>query len=178
MTYYDLCRTSIGWCGVVVSHSAVERIFLAEFERESLLESIVRRFPESRLDTGLCRQAIDFLMRYFEQGACVLPPAKFDSGEATDFQRRVWDITSTVAFGQVRTYGWVAERLGCLKAARAVGGALGRNPLPLIVPCHRIVCSSGHLGGFSATGGSGLKRKLLEHEGITFDVQGRVVGKV
>ena len=70
--------------------------------------------------------------------------------------------------------GW-PDRLGCPGAARAVGTALGRNPLPLIVPCHRVVCSSGRPGGFSATGGSALKRLLLEHEGVGFDSQGRVV---
>jgi methylated-DNA-[protein]-cysteine S-methyltransferase len=80
-----------------------------------------------------------------------------------------------IPFGQVRTYGWIAGQLGRPGAARAVGSALGSNPLPLIVPCHRVVCSNGSLSGFSAPGGQALKRFLLEHEGVVFSTQGRVV---
>ena len=175
MTCYDMCRTPIGWCGVVATRSALRRIFLAEPDRESLLETISGQFPGIREDTAICRQTLDFLTSYFESEACAQPAAQLEPGDATDFQRRVWDVTRTVVFGQVRTYAWVAERIGCPGASRAVGTALGRNPVPLIVPCHRIVRSDGRLGGFSATGGVALKRMLLEHEGVKFDSSGRVV---
>ena len=106
-----------------------------------------------------------------------VPPESLDPGPATVFQRRVWEQTALIPFGQVRTYAWIAGQLGCRGGARAVGTALGRNPLPLIVPCHRVVCSNGHPGGFSATGGPALKRLLLEHEGVAFNSQGRVLAR-
>lgn len=84
--------------------------------------------------------------------------------EGTPFQRRVWDAAVQIPHGQTRSYWWVAVRMGDPLATRAVGGALGANPVPIFVPCHRVVRKDGHLGGFSA--GLGWKRILLELEGI------------
>jgi O-6-methylguanine DNA methyltransferase len=78
------------------------------------------------------------------------------------FSRRVWRTTGRIPFGQVRSYAWVAERVGGPNFARAVGGALGLNPVPIIIPCHRVVAADGALGGF--TGGLHIKRWLLEYE--------------
>lgn len=142
-----------------------------------MLALILGQFPGCRADMEACREAVAFLEQYFQAGAEVLPPAALDFGPATVFQHRVWEQVSLISFGQVRTYAWIAGQLGCRGGARAVGTALGRNPLPLIVPCHRVVCSNGSPGGFSATGGSALKRLLLEHEGLAFNSQGRVVGR-
>ena len=79
----------------------------------------------------------------------------------TAFQMRVWDELQQIPLGEVRTYGELAERLGKPGGSRAVGGANGRNPIPLIVPCHRVVASNG-IGGF--TGGLAWKERLLAHE--------------
>lgn len=175
MTYYDICRTPIGWCGVVASQVAIKRIFLAEPKREGVLAAIAGHFPGCRVDAEVCREAVAFLLQYFQEGTVARLPKNLDPGSATAFQRRVWDLAVSIPYGQVRTYAWLAGQLGCRGAARAVGAALGRNPLPLIVPCHRVVCSNGHPGGFSATGGTSLKRKLLEHEGVVFNANGRIV---
>jgi len=78
------------------------------------------------------------------------------------FAKRVWRVTARIPFGQVRSYAWVADRVGGPNFARAVGGALGMNPVPIIIPCHRVVGANGMLGGF--TGGLHIKRWLLEHE--------------
>ncbi len=94
-------------------------------------------------------------------------PVRFRPQAGTDFQRRVWKATQAIPYGQVRSYGWIAERIGSPGAARAVGQALGHNPLPLLVPCHRVVAAGGTLGGF--TGGLDLKRKLLRLEGSLDD---------
>ena len=177
MTYYDVRRTPIGWCGVVAGQAGIQRIFLAEPQREDVLALILRQFPGCCADMEACREAVAFLEQYFQAGAEALPPAALDPGPATVFQRRVWKQAALIPFGQVRTYAWIAGQLGCRGGARAVGTALGRNPLPLIVPCHRVVCSSGSPGGFSATGGSALKRLLLEHEGVAFDSQGWVLAR-
>jgi methylated-DNA-[protein]-cysteine S-methyltransferase len=78
------------------------------------------------------------------------------------FAKRVWRATGRIPFGQMRSYAWLAERLGGANFARAVGGALSVNPVPIIIPCHRVVGAHGTLGGF--TGGLHFKRWLLEHE--------------
>ncbi|MBI5507644.1 MAG: methylated-DNA--[protein]-cysteine S-methyltransferase [Deltaproteobacteria bacterium] len=80
----------------------------------------------------------------------------------TDFELEVWKELSRVPFGATVSYGDVARRIGKPKATRAVGAACGKNPLPLVIPCHRVIAAGGGLGGFS--GGLHLKRSLLSHE--------------
>src|SRR5262250_2974216 len=81
-----------------------------------------------------------------------------------EFDRRVYEMARTIAPGETLSYGDVATRLGDPAAAREVGQALGRNPFPVIVPCHRVVAAAGKLGGFSAPGGTATKRRLLAIE--------------
>ena len=81
----------------------------------------------------------------------------------TAFQRRVWDALRAIPYGTTTSYGELARRLGDPSATRAVGGANGKNPIPIIVPCHRVVGARGELTGFG--GGLNRKRWLLEHEG-------------
>ena len=105
------------------------------------------------------------LKEYF-RGKAVLPDATLDLGSATAFQRSVYDQAREIPRGAIVTYGEIAEAIGRSGAARAVGQALGRNPVPVIVPCHRVVASSGGIGGFSAAGGLSLKKKMLALEGV------------
>ncbi len=86
----------------------------------------------------------------------------------TAFNRRVYDVLLTIGRGQVMTYKQVAGRVGNSRAARAVGGAVGQNPVPPIIPCHRVVGTSGDMVGFSREGGLALKRRLLAMEGVAF----------
>jgi len=90
-----------------------------------------------------------------------LPP--LDLAEGTEFQRRVWSALRRIPSGQTRTYAQLAEVIGAPKAVRAVGNACGANPIPVLVPCHRVLGSDGRLGGFSA--GLAWKRRLLAREG-------------
>lgn len=113
-------------------------------------------------------QALSFLKsleRYFRGEPVRLdPPLDLDK-PGTAFQRRVWEAAREIPFGEVRTYGWLAAQVGRPQGARSVGGALGRNPIPLVVPCHRVVPRHGGVGGFRA--GSGWKRALLKLEGVS-----------
>lgn len=81
------------------------------------------------------------------------------------FNRRVYDVARSIPCGATLTYGEVAERLGDKSLARAVGRALGENPIPLIIPCHRVLAAGGRTGGFSAPGGTTTKLRLLTIEG-------------
>ncbi|MDI6801105.1 MAG: methylated-DNA--[protein]-cysteine S-methyltransferase [Thermodesulfovibrionales bacterium] len=87
---------------------------------------------------------------------------KFVSG--TDFEREVWIALRDIPYGETRSYKWLAERVGSPMAVRAVGQALKKNLLPIILPCHRVIASDGSLGGFSC--GVEIKRWLLRHEGL------------
>ena len=101
------------------------------------------------------------LKDYFS-GKRVEFPDELDLSSATDFQRQVWRLARLIPYGETRSYGWLAERLGKRGAGRAVGQALARNPLPVIIPCHRVVAGDGKLGGYS--GGVGVKKSLLRLE--------------
>jgi len=91
---------------------------------------------------------------------------RYDFARVTPFQQDVYRAALRVPPGQVRTYGWLAQALGRDRgASRAIGGALGRNPWPLLVPCHRFVGADGRMTGFSAPGGIEAKRRLLALEG-------------
>jgi methylated-DNA-[protein]-cysteine S-methyltransferase len=97
----------------------------------------------------------------FKQGAVFL--------EGTDFEKKVWLALKEVPYGETRSYKWLAEKIGSPKANRAVGQALGRNPIPIVLPCHRIIESDGSIGGYSS--GVDIKRRLLEIE--YYNVLGR-----
>ncbi len=86
--------------------------------------------------------------------------------EGSDFEKKVWRAASAIPSGQVRSYKWIAENIGRPKAARAVGNALHKNPLSPMVPCHRVIKSSGEIGGFAR--GPAVKKRLLRDEGGHF----------
>jgi len=91
-----------------------------------------------------------------------LPPLDLSGGTA--FQRRVWSAMLKIACGKTQSYGEIARHIGKPKAVRAVGGACGANPIPVLVPCHRVLAANGKIGGFS--GGLAWKRTLLAREGV------------
>jgi len=113
------------------------------------------------------------LGRYFAGEEVALGRHPVDLGGVSSFHRRALLAARRIPYGQVRTYGWVAARAGRPGAARAAGGAMSRNPIPLVIPCHRVVAAGGELGGFG--GGPAMKRALLRLEGIECD-EGRVLG--
>lgn len=82
----------------------------------------------------------------------------------TDFEHKVWLALKQIPYGETRSYKWIAKNINCPKAVRAVGQALRKNPLPVILPCHRVIASNGSIGGFSC--GVEIKKWLLRHEGV------------
>ena len=124
--------------------------------------------PKAELVLDLAQAQLE---RYFEGGRTAFTVALDPDG--TPWQRRVWQALRAIRFGEAVTYGELAARLGKPGASRAVGAANGANPVPIIVPCHRVIASGGGLGGY--TGGLDRKRWLLRHEGVEL-VRGRVAG--
>lgn len=113
----------------------------------------------------IVRVAVAQMKEYFI-GALKRFSVPLDLKDRTDFQREVLVVTQAISFGSVLTYGDVAERIGRPRSARAVGGALARNPIGIIIPCHRVVAHDGSLHGFSSPNGILAKAALLEHEGV------------
>ena len=101
------------------------------------------------------------LHEYFEHGREEFMQ-EIEIPEGTEFEKKVWLALKDIPYGETRTYKWLAGKIGRPNASRAVGQALGRNPLPIILPCHRIIESDGSLGGYS--GGINIKRRLLDIE--------------
>jgi O-6-methylguanine DNA methyltransferase len=97
------------------------------------------------------------------QAAKKLPPLDLSAG--TEFQKRVWNALRKISLGETRSYGEIARQIGKPRAVRAVGGACGANPIPVLVPCHRVLAANKKLGGFS--GGLDWKRNLLAREGVS-----------
>ncbi len=166
-------ETALGWAGVIVTDQGVRRVVLparnrAVVERELAIVTGGRPVSRRLGDT------IHMLERYFAGkggGPCAL---RLDVPEASAFQQRVWRAACAIPYGGTRSYAWIARKIGSPRAARAVGNALGANPVPIVVPCHRVIASSGGLGGFS--GGLEWKRRLLDLEGGAYG-DSRVGGK-
>jgi methylated-DNA-[protein]-cysteine S-methyltransferase len=117
--------------------------------------------------TDLLRSATKQLEEYFAGSR-----ERFDlplAPSGTDHQKKVWQAMCDIPQGALRTYGDIADEIG--SSARAVGTACGKNPIPIIVPCHRIVAAGGGIGGYSGRGGTATKRQLLDLEGVRLDRQ-------
>jgi len=157
------CQTAWGWVGIASSPSGLLALTLPEPTQERALKLLLERWGEGqsyddpKLD-GLKRK----LQHYFD-GQRVLFDEPLDLRAATAFQRRVWSAVRDIPCGETRSYGQIARQVGSPGAARAVGLAMAANPLPIVVPCHRVIGSDGNLRGFG--GGLDLKRRLLEMEG-------------
>jgi len=161
MLYYSVFETRWGWVGVAGSERGLLRLILPQSTPEAVLKELASLFPLARQNESFFAE-LTYLLRLYFEGRRVEFPGQFDLSQATPFQRAVWEETCSIPYGETRSYSWVAERLGRPKAQRAVGQALKHNPLPILIPCHRVIGSDGSLVGFG--GGLELKRRLLELE--------------
>jgi methylated-DNA-[protein]-cysteine S-methyltransferase len=135
---------------------------LALFEADDAIVAVDWGWLPDADETPLLLRARQQLEEYFagQRHDFDLPLAP----HGTDFQRRVWAELSRIPHGRTITYGELADRVG--SAPRAVGGACGKNPIPVIIPCHRVLAAGGGLGGYSGIDGIETKQFLLKHEGV------------
>ena len=151
MKFY-LCETRIGWIGLGLEDGAVCACTLPRQRREEALEEMVARGASEPADSSEVGDLPERLRRYAEGEAVDLGDGvRIATG--TPFQRDVWRALSEIPRGETRSYAWVAQRIGRPRAVRAVGQAVGANPLPVLMPCHRVLASDGSLGGY----GGGLE---------------------
>src|SRR5262245_5715100 len=157
-------KTQWGWMGVSETTKGIDVVVLPKVSRRAVLLEL--QLSETDLLEGRSsarlREAQAQLTSYLngERRSFDLP---LDLSQGTSFQRKVWKTLRRISYGRLRSYQWVALRLGGRQYARAVGNAVGANPMPIVIPCHRIVAQDASLGGFS--GGLPAKRKLLTLEG-------------
>jgi methylated-DNA-[protein]-cysteine S-methyltransferase len=163
---YTLFETSVGACGVVWSERGIVGVELPRAGERETRARLLRRFPgaeEAAPPPGV-RSAIAGIVALLAGEASDLSAVVLDLGGAADFDLGVYRIARTIRPGETLTYGEIAARLGLPHAAREVGRALGANPFPIIVPCHRVLGAGGKVGGFSAPGGVATKARLLSIE--------------
>jgi methylated-DNA-[protein]-cysteine S-methyltransferase len=165
---FCLFPTAIGACAIAWTDRGVTSVWLPEQTEHQTRARVIRRFPDSieSAPPPFITHAIGGIVALLQGEARDLTDIQLDFDDAVpEFHRRVYDVTRTIRPGTTLSYGEVAERVGEPDAARAVGQALGRNPIPIIVPCHRVLAAKGGTGGFSAPGGTATKLQLLAIEG-------------
>jgi methylated-DNA-[protein]-cysteine S-methyltransferase len=153
-----------GWIGVSETANGIDAVVLPKASRQAVLSELrltAAELLEGRMSSRL-RNAQTQLIDYLA-GARRSFDLPLDLARGTSFQRKVWRTLRRVSYGRLRSYRWVAVRVGGRQYARAVGNAVGANPMPIVIPCHRIVAQDASIGGFS--GGVATKRKLLTLEG-------------
>jgi methylated-DNA-[protein]-cysteine S-methyltransferase len=160
--------TPFGWGGIVGGAAGLQRIYLPEPDRSALLDRMAAQFPGMSCGGTAFKKTVRELQKYFNGEAPVFD-CPLDFASATMFQKKVWQEARAIGYGQVRSYGWLAQAIGSPQAMRAVGTALGRNPFPIIIPCHRVIREDGGPGGFSAVQGLELKKSLLQLEGSSIE---------
>ncbi len=154
----EIVATRLGPVGVTASSRSVRQVRLLREARRRTREPV----PVTAAARRLAARARKELKEYLD-GARRSLDLRPDLSTGTPFQQAVWRTLRTIPYGEVRSYGWVAKRIGQPRASRAVGAACGANPVPILVPCHRVVAGDGSLGGFSC--GLPWKRRLLALEG-------------
>jgi methylated-DNA-[protein]-cysteine S-methyltransferase len=164
---FTLFDTAIGRCGVAWSDRGLVGVQLPEAGDTATRERMLQRFPAAaeRPPPPQVRLAIDGIVALLQGEPSDFSEIALDMEGVAPFHRRVYEVARTIPPGKTLAYGEVAARLGAAGAARAVGQALGHNPFPIVVPCHRVVAAGGKIGGFSAHGGPATKRRMLAIEG-------------
>jgi methylated-DNA-[protein]-cysteine S-methyltransferase len=166
--FFTLFDTAIGRCAVAWSAQGIVGVLLPERDDTALRARLVRRHPGAReaAPPQEVARAIDGIVALVAGEPRDLADVVLDLSEVPEFNRRVYAVARTIKPGGTLTYGAIAAQLG-EPDARGVGEAMGQNPCPIIVPCHRVVAAGGKTGGFSAPGGAATKRRLLAIEGAS-----------
>ncbi|MFP4400911.1 MAG: methylated-DNA--[protein]-cysteine S-methyltransferase [Candidatus Woesearchaeota archaeon] len=161
---YSIIKTKLGFFGLAFNDNGIigtvlpkpekmeVQMELAKMFKNSKEEYLVQKKPEPKMEK--------IFQNYFSGKKVDLTNLPVDV-TGTDFEKNVWAACLAIPYGEVRSYGWIAEKINRKKASRAVGNALGKNPVAPIVPCHRVI-GNDNLGGYSS--GLSLKRKMLELE--------------
>jgi methylated-DNA-[protein]-cysteine S-methyltransferase len=167
--HYIVFETVAGYCGIAWNDVGIKRVQLPGRSAEATERYLLRRLPGAELGTPTAEvtEAIAAIQHYFQGEKVDFSDIRLDLDGQEEFFKQIYAATRRVGWGHTTTYGTLAKELGAgPEAARDVGQAMARNPVPLIIPCHRVLAASGKVGGFSAPGGSSAKIRMLELEGV------------
>jgi len=169
---YLVFKTVSGFCGIAWNSVGITRFQLPTKSAEAAERNLLRRLPsaEAGAPTPEVGEAIAAAQRYFEGEETDFSGFKLDLSEQDAFFAQIYAAARRLGWGRTTTYGALAKEIGAgPEAARDVGAAMARNPIPLLIPCHRVLAAGGKIGGFSAPGGSAMKIRMLELEGVHLD---------
>ncbi|HEY3816529.1 MAG TPA: methylated-DNA--[protein]-cysteine S-methyltransferase [Polyangiaceae bacterium] len=166
---FALFDTAVGRCAVAWTERGVVWVQLPDADDAAMRKKLLARYPGALEATphGAAKRAVDAMRAHLSGQMDPLDAMELDYAGVPLFHRRVYEALRQVGPGQTVGYGELAVRVGSPGAARAVGQAVGKNPFPVVVPCHRVLAAGGRAGGFSAYGGLETKRRLLAIEGVT-----------
>ena len=161
--HYSVLPLHLGSVGIIAGPQGLSNVILTKRKARETRSYLQQLFPDAQFNKHLMPLLQRQLRDYFA-GKPVRFRVKLDLSSLTPFQRQVLQACTKIEYGQTISYSQLARRIGKPKAARAVGGALARNPIPIVIPCHRVIAADGSMGGFSAEQGISLKKKLLKME--------------
>jgi methylated-DNA-[protein]-cysteine S-methyltransferase len=167
--HYIIFETVAGYCGVAWNDVGITRLQLPTRSADAAERSLLRRRPGAELGTptAAVTELIAAVKQYFAGGKVDFSDVRLDLDGQEEFFKQIYAATRRVGWGHTTTYGTLAKELGAgPEAARDVGQAMAKNPVPLIIPCHRVLAAGGKVGGFSAPGGSAAKIRMLALEGV------------
>ncbi len=170
--YYHLFETAAGFVALGWNDVGVSALRLPDASEHEAARALLRRCPDAvrTAPTLPVRSVVDAVVRYFGGERIDFSATPVDMGEQDPFFGQVYALVRKLEWGETTTYGAIAKALGAgPEFARDVGQAMASNPVPLIVPCHRVTGAGGKIGGFSAPGGSMSKARMLELEGVVID---------
>lgn len=169
-TRYCVFATAIGHCGLAWSGRGLTRLQLPESDQGATEKRLATRSHGKRTDNPPLSiiRVIDDICRYALGNVVDFSAVAVDLTDSDELCRNVYEAARVLGWGETATYGEIARRLG-VADPRDIGQALSHNPIPIIIPCHRVVATGGKLGGFSAYGGTLTKERLLTLEGVGAD---------
>lgn len=168
--HIHIFEMAAGFCGIAWSEAGISGFRLPGDSAEATQRNLLRRLPDAVPGTPppSVLQVIAAAKRYFAGEIIDFSDVPVDLEGQEDFFRKIYAELRRVGWGKTTTYGTLAKALGAgPEAARDVGQAMAKNPVPLIIPCHRVLAAGGKVGGFSAPGGSVAKARMLELEGVS-----------
>lgn len=171
---YFVFETASGFCAIAWSDAGIARFHLPTSTAAATERSLRRRLIDAEAGTPPAEvmAVIAAAKRYFAGEKVDFSNVSLDLGGQDEFFRKIYAAARRLGWGETTTYGSLAKELGAgPEAARDVGQAMAKNPLPLLIPCHRVLAAGGKLGGFSAPGGAATKQRMLEMEGVRLEPQ-------
>jgi len=175
-THYHVFETKLGFSGIAWSDDGITRFRLPDPDRASAARQFKGK-TESQSPPPHVATVVEEAKRYFAGERIDFTPIELDLSGIDPIRRSIYDALRRVPFGETVTYGELAKRaeVNAPQAAQDVGVAMARNPVPLIIPCHRVLAAGGKLGGFSAPGRTETKERMLALEGVFIGNQPRLL---